>query len=58
MSVSMQAIKLGERPERSLVSKEGTQSVWKQVVHDAMAGAQVPASRSSRSKSNMPVVMI
>ena len=42
MSVSMQAIKVGESLEGSQVGKEGTPSVWMRFIYDAMARGQVP----------------
>ena len=42
ISVSMQARKVGESPEGSHAGMEGTPSVWKRLVYDAMARGQVP----------------
>ena len=36
ISVSMQAIKVGESPEGSQGGKEGTPSAWMQLIDDAM----------------------
>ena len=43
ISVSMQAIKVGESPERSQVSVKGTPGVWVRLVDDAMARGEVPS---------------
>ena len=40
--MSMQAIKVGESPERSQVSVKGTPGVWVRLVDDAMARGEVP----------------
>ena len=43
ISVSMQAIKVGESSEGGQVRKEATQSVFTRFMYDGMAGGQVPA---------------